>query len=117
MILPNRNLKLPKETDEFLRRLKGRTKVTPNILARMAFFISVEAEQKYAGEKIELDGSLTLDKTTWLGDTTLATELTLQMLYPDFDEDEYKKAWAFHVVQGSKSFRNAKSAADLVLSN
>ena len=114
MILPNRGMKLTKETDEFLRRLKGRTKVTPNILARMAFFISVESGNRYNNEPIDLDGTLSLDKVTWLGDTTLATEMTLQMLYPEHTSQENTKAWAYHVMQGSKSFRNAKSIEDLV---
>lgn len=115
MILPNRGMKLSSETDDFLRRLKGRTKVTPNVLARIAFFISVEAGNRYNGEPIELNGSLSLDKVTWLGETTLATELMLQLLYPEHDQQQNTKAWAYHVMQGSKSFRNVKSIEDLVV--
>ena len=80
----------------------------------MAFFISVESGNRYNYEPIELDGTLSLDKVTWLGDTALATEMTLQMLYPEQDTQENTKAWAYHVMQGSKSFRNAKSIGDLV---
>ncbi|MGO2129189.1 MAG: DNA sulfur modification protein DndE [Pseudoalteromonas prydzensis] len=115
MILPNRGMKLTIETDEFLRRLKGRTKVTPNVLARIAFFTSVEAGNRYNGEPIELNGSLSLDKVTWLGETGLITEMTLQMLYPDNDQQQNTKAWAYHVMQGSKSFRNVKNIDDLVI--
>ncbi|MBB1433937.1 DNA sulfur modification protein DndE [Pseudoalteromonas sp. SG43-6] len=114
-MLPNRGMKLTIETDEFLRRLKGRTKVTPNVLARIAFFTSVEAGNRYNGEPIELNGSLSLDKVTWLGETGLITEMTLQMLYPDNDQQQNTKAWAYHVMQGSKSFRNVKNIDDLVI--
>ena len=113
-MLPTRGLKLPKDTDELLRRLKQRTKVTPNILSRIAFFKSVESGYRYHDKSIKLDGSLVLDKVTWLGDLSLAIECTLQMLYPELDNKDLEKAWATHVQHGAKSFRSAKSIKDLI---
>lgn len=113
-MLPDRNLKIPKDTEEILRRLKTRTKVTPNVASRIAFFKSVESNFRYSDSSIKLDSGLALDKITWLGDLTLAIEATLQMLYPNLASKELEKAWASHVQDGAKSLRNIKSLQELI---
>lgn len=113
-MLPSRNLALPMETEEHLKRLKLRAKVTPNVSSRLAFFTSVESGYRYKGEDIQMNGSLKLDKITWLGDLTLAIESTLKMLYPDFEEKEFEKAWADHVRDGVTKLRASKSLQDVV---
>jgi DNA sulfur modification protein DndE len=113
-MLPLRGMKLPKETEDQLRKLKLRTKVTPNVASRIAFFISVESNFRYQDDTIKLDGGLTLDKITWLGELTLAIEATLKMLYPNLAGKELEKAWASHVEHGIKSFRMTKSLQNLV---
>ncbi|MCS6258425.1 DNA sulfur modification protein DndE [Shewanella baltica] len=113
-MLPTRGLKLAKETEELLRRLKLKAKVTPNVASRLAFFKSVESGYRYHDTSIKLDGSLVLDKVTWLGDLTLAIDCTLLMLYPSLDSKELEKAWATHVQHGVKTFRSAKSLVDLI---
>lgn len=55
------------------------TGVTPNVAARIAFFRSIESGFRYQGDPRKLDGSLVLDKITWLGDTTQITELLLAL--------------------------------------
>lgn len=113
-MLPDRNMRLPKDTEELLRRLKQKTKVTPNVAARLAFFKSVESDFRYNDTSISLDGSLTLDKITWLGELTVATEATLAMLYPKLTGKELEKAWASHVQDGAKGFRMVKGLKELV---
>ncbi|HHO0884150.1 DndE family protein [Aeromonas hydrophila] len=61
------------------KRLKSMTGVTPNVAARIAFFRSIESGFRYQGDPRKLDGSLVLDKITWLGDTTQITELLLAL--------------------------------------
>lgn len=112
-MLPLRGLCLPKETEEHLRKLKLRAKVTPNVSSRLAFFTSVESGYRYKGEDIKMDGSLKLDKVTWLGDLTLAIESTLKMLYPDFEMKDFEKAWADHVRDGVTKMRSAKSLSEV----
>ncbi|MFJ5433997.1 DNA sulfur modification protein DndE [Pectobacterium sp. CHL-2024] len=116
-MLPNRMV-LSRQTEEQLKRLKGYTGITPNIAARLAFFRSVESEFRYYPERDskKLDGSLVLDKITWLGDTLQATELVLRMLYPKLDQKLIIKAWAAHVEDGIASIRNHRNLRDLLIS-
>ncbi|EKK5270178.1 DNA sulfur modification protein DndE [Cronobacter dublinensis] len=114
-MLPNRMV-LSRQTEEQLKRLKVYTGITPNIAARLAFFRSVESEFRYSPERDskKLDGSLVLDKITWLGDTLQTTELVLKMLYPQLDQKAMIKAWAAHVEDGIAGLRNYRSVKDFV---
>jgi len=111
-MLPNR-MQLTSQTEEQLKRLKGFTGVTPNIAARLAFFRSIESGFRYKNDERKLDGSLVLDKITWLGETTLVTELLLKINYPDLDQKEITKAWAAHVEDGVATLRNRRSLKEL----
>lgn len=114
-MLPNR-MQLTKQTEEQLKRLKIYTGITPNVSARLAFFRSVEGGFRYQGDERKLDGSLVLDKITWLGDTAQVTELVLSMTYPKLDQKELTKAWAAHVEDGITSIRNHKNLISLAKS-
>lgn len=111
-MLPNR-MQLTKQTEEKLKRLKIYTGITPNVSARLAFFRSVESGFRYSGNDRKLDGSLVLDKITWLGETVQVTELVLAITYPDLEQKELTKAWAAHVEDGIASLRNHKSLQNL----
>ncbi|MER0046995.1 DNA sulfur modification protein DndE [Pectobacterium odoriferum] len=104
-MLPNR-LQLNSRVEEQLRRLKNTTGISPNISARVAFFRSVESGYRFHGHDYKTDGKMSMDKVVWLGDTIVATELILKMLYPKFDSRKYAQAWAAHVEDGSASLRN-----------
>ncbi len=96
-MLPH-TLWLPKAVEDELKRQKEETGITPNIAARIAFFKSIEAGFVYdKRDPIKLNGSLKLDKVTWLGKTQLATELLLKQKYPDSSEKELWAAWASHI--------------------
>ncbi|HDZ2080022.1 TPA: DNA sulfur modification protein DndE [Klebsiella pneumoniae] len=113
-MLPNR-MALSRQTEDQLKKLKGYTGITPNVAARLAFFRSIESEFRYSSERDskKLDGSLVLDKMTWLGETLQATELVLKMLYPQLDQKALIKAWAAHVEDGIARLRNYRSLKDL----
>lgn len=113
-MLPNR-MQLSRQTEDQLKRLKSFTGITPNIVARIAFFRSIEAGFRFSPEKDskKLDGQLVLDKITWLGETMLTTELMLKMLYPQLEQKDIIKAWASHVEDGIASIRNYKSLIEL----
>lgn len=112
-MLPNR-MQLSRQTEEQLKRLKGYTGITPNVAARLAFFRSVESEFRFSPERDnkKLDGSLVLDKITWLGETLQTTELALKMLYPQLQQKDFIKAWAAHVEDGISALRNHRSLKD-----
>lgn len=114
-MLPNR-MALSRQTEDQLKKLKGYTGITPNVAARLAFFRSVESEFRYSPEhdNRKLDGAMTLDKITWLGETLQATELVLKMLYPQLEQKAMIKAWAAHVEDGIAALRNHRSLKDLV---
>lgn len=107
-MLPNR-MQLSRQTEDHLKRLKIQTGLTPNITARIAFFRSIESNFLYTGETIKLDGTLILDKITWLGDTASVTELVLKIKYPTFEGRDLMKAWAAHIEDGIAALRNHKS--------
>ncbi|MDE1318072.1 DNA sulfur modification protein DndE [Vibrio aestuarianus] len=111
-MLPNR-MNLTRSTEEQLKKLKGYTGITPNVSARIAFFRSIESDFRYSGIEAKLDGSLVLDKFTWLGETNDVTELVLKMYYPELDTKEYQQAWAAHVEDGISSIRNHKNISNL----
>lgn len=107
-MLPNR-MNLTKLTEEQLKKLKSYTGVTPNVSARIAFFSSIETDFRYQNKEVKLDGSLVLDKITWLGETIDITELLLKMYYPNLEPKQYQQAWAAHVEDGIASLRNHKN--------
>lgn len=110
-MLPNR-MNLTRTTEEQLKKLKGYIGITPNLSARIAFFRSIESDFRYYGQEAKLDGSLVLDKYTWLGETSDATELVLKMYYPDLDTKKYLQAWAAHVEDGLSRIRNHRTLSD-----
>ncbi|ENN6468146.1 DNA sulfur modification protein DndE [Vibrio vulnificus] len=111
-MLPNR-MNLTRTTEEQLKKLKGYTGITPNVSARIAFFRSIESDFRYSGQEAKLDGSLVLDKYTWLGETSDVTELVLKMYYPELDAKGCQQAWAAHVEDGIASIRNFKSCCEI----
>lgn len=113
-MLPLRNLRIPRETEEQLKKLKQRAKVNPNVGARLAFFTSVESGYRFTDGRLDLDSSLNLDKVTWLGDLAEATDATLHMLYPDADNEKHKLAWADHVRDGTTKLRSKDSILGLI---
>jgi DNA sulfur modification protein DndE len=113
-MLPNR-MQLTKTVEEQLKRLKSNTDITPNISARIAFFRSVESGFTFteADEK-KLDGSLVLDKITWLGETQLITEQVLKLKYPELEGKALQSAWAAHIEDGVAALRNHKNTASFI---
>jgi len=111
-------MQLSRQTEEQLKRLKGYTGITPNIAARLAFFRSVESGFRFSTHRDnkKLDGSLVLDKMTWLGETLQTTELMLKMLYPHIEQKDLIKAWAAHVEDGIAALRNHRGLSDLAKS-
>ncbi|MBB1307836.1 DNA sulfur modification protein DndE [Pseudoalteromonas sp. SR41-8] len=106
---------LNKAVEEQLQTLKGKTGVTPNVAARIAFFRSIESGFVFNKEKdYKLSGSLKLDKFTWLGKTQMVTELLLKQRYPEYSDKELQTAWAAHVEDGVSAIRNHKSLNNLI---
>ena len=114
-MLPNR-MTLSKQTEERLRRLKQYTGINPNVSARIAFFRSYENGFAFTNDKIKLDGSMTLDKVTWLGDTLYFVESLLKGRYPNLQRKGMTNAWAAHVEDGTAGIYTSKSLPEFLLS-
>ncbi|HAE0856672.1 TPA_asm: DNA sulfur modification protein DndE [Salmonella enterica subsp. enterica serovar Ohio] len=106
-MLPNR-LQVNSRVEEQLKRLKSYTGLAPNISSRIAFFRSVESGYRFYGGDYKTDGKMNMDKATWLGDTGVAVELVLKMLYPQLEGRVLMQAWAAHIEDGIASLRNHK---------
>ena len=115
MALPN-ELRVTKQTEDQLRRLKQYTGLNNNVIARIGFMRSMEKGFTYRENSVQLDGPLVLPKQTWLGDTGQYTELLLKQKYPDFNTQQLLKAWAAHVEDGIASIRNLRSLNEFVSS-
>mgnify|MGYP001193606012 CR=1 FL=1 len=101
---------LNKSVEEQLQTLKGKTGVTPNVAARIAFFRSIERGFVFdRNADYKLSGNLKLDKFTWLGKTQIVTELLLKQRYPEYSDKELQTAWAAHVEDGVSAIRNHSS--------
>ncbi|MCV6590969.1 MAG: DNA sulfur modification protein DndE [Marinobacterium sp.] len=111
MALPN-DLRVTKQTEDQLRRLKQYTGLNNNVIARIGFMRSMEKGYTYRENSVALDGTLILQKQTWLGDTGQYTELLLKQKYPDFNSQQMLKAWAAHVEDGIASIRNLRSIGE-----
>jgi len=108
---------LNKAVEEQLQTLKGKTGVTPNVAARIAFFRSVEKGFVFdRNADYKLSGSLKLDKHTWLGKTQMVTELMLKQRYPEYSDKELHIAWAAHVEEGISNLRNINELTILTTS-
>ncbi|MFA0280377.1 DNA sulfur modification protein DndE [Vibrio sp. 10N.222.55.F12] len=112
-MLPNNQFSLSISTENQLKKLSANTGITRNILARVAFFRSVEGSFRFDENRKELQGSLKLGKNNWLGETTIVAELLLKLYYPNLSEHDYVQAWAAHVEDGLASIRNHESLSGL----
>jgi DNA sulfur modification protein DndE len=108
-MLPNR-MQLNRVVEDQLKKLKSYSGITPNIASRIAFFKSIESGYIFHESfEYKLDGSLVLDKFTWLGKSQLITELLLKTKYPKYTDKQLQAAWASHIEHGISSLRNHKS--------
>lgn len=106
-MLPN-SLWLTKTVEDRFKLLKQRTGISPNVIARLAFFRSLEGGAKCdPSVTYNLNGNLKLDRLTWLGATELATNVALKKIYPEVNNERVlHKLWAMHVEKGASIFHN-----------
>lgn len=114
-MLPS-NFNLNKTIEDRLKVLKLRTGISPNVSSRFAFFRSISLDFKAENwNDYVTDGTLRLDKLTWLGSTQLVTETILKSLYPRVTNPaELHRIWAIHVEHGSAAFHNKHELTDFI---
>lgn len=112
-MLPNR-IYLSKTASEQLKWLKGRTGITPNILARLALARSIKDGFNYKQKKnLVLDG-LEFQMPTLLGEYALLYEKLLIELHQLNNTDDLTVVLAAHIENGLASLRRAKDLGELL---
>ncbi len=112
-MLPNR-IHLSKTASEQLKILKGRTGVTPNILARLALVCSLREGFDYQLQKEKVLDGLEFQMPTLLGEYALLYERILVELCRIESSNELGLALAAHIENGLKHFRGVNELAELV---
>jgi DNA sulfur modification protein DndE len=112
-MLPNR-IHLSKIASEQLKLLKGRTGITPNILARIALARSIKEGFNYKlKEDMTLDG-LEFQMPTLLGEYALLYERLLVELHQFENSNDLTLALAAHIENGLASIRSVKDLGELL---
>ena len=93
-----RRVRFSKEADSWLKVLKSRTGITPNLLCRMAFCLSLNERGRPDSEKYPEDSEREINRYTLLGEYDAAfVALARQRMLEDKDEgrvelDDYFRA-------------------------
>lgn len=113
-MLPNK-MKISEHATSSLKSLQGKTGLTVNIGARLAFFASIDRGFRFnpVTDSVEHNGR-ELDKQTWLGDDGLITEELLKENYPSFTNSQLHDAWAAHIDDGSRHLQSKSSLVNLL---
>jgi DNA sulfur modification protein DndE len=111
-MLPNR-FRISKQAGEALKILKSRTKVTPNLLCRIALAISLENGADGGKRNTDLDGN-EFNLATLFGETAQAYECLLRHLHGQIDGRALNLAIASHIDSGLERLKKSRSLLDLL---
>lgn len=111
-MFPNR-LRLPRDLTEVLKQLKGRTGVTPNILCRIGLVMSLKDGPKPDAAPLDVQG-LEFNSYTLFGQHALLYYSFMRQLYGTLEDGRLEELVAFHIYDGIKRLRTARSLADLI---
>ena len=112
-MLPNK-MKISESATNSLSKFKGKTGLTVNVGARLAFFTSIERGFRFdpATDIAEHSGR-ELDKHTWLGNHDGITEQLLNEAYPSLTKSQLHDCWAAHIDDGTKRIEHIKDLREL----
>ena len=111
-MLPNR-LHITKTASDNLIYLKGKTKLTPNVLARISLSLSLARGAEAPSLDFPLNG-LEFNSTTLFGEYTNLYYHALLQATPNATEDEIIPLIAFHIENGANYLRGVKSISGLL---
>lgn len=110
-MLPNR-LRISKRAGEQFKQLKTRTGITPNILCRLAFTLSIEEGYKPNIESLELDG-LEFNLPTLLGEHAALYLAMFRQVHGELNSKQAELMFAAHVDNGADKLKRSKNVLDL----
>jgi DNA sulfur modification protein DndE len=110
-MLPSR-IRISKRATDHLKTLKARTKLTPNVLSRIALAVSLRKGARSVRE-VKLDGS-EFNLPTLFGDQALLYECLLRQMHGQLNPKKAQMLIAWHIEQGVEELRKVKNAADLL---
>ena len=113
-------LKFSKEASEALDKMKGKTGLTPNILCRIGFGLSLNDPSIPDPKHYPSDGEKTIDRQVLLGqhDDMFVAILKERCIKDNIDEQEWTAQFKAHMNRGalllSKRVRSIKDLALLI---
>jgi DNA sulfur modification protein DndE len=111
-MLPNR-FRISQRATESLKTLKGRTGVTPNILCRIAFVLSLRDGPRGGDLDLELNGS-EFNTPTLFGDYALVYECLMRQLHGSLEGKEMQRIVAAHIETGLEHLKRVRSLGELL---
>lgn len=114
-MLPNR-LRVSQESSDILKHLKGRTGVTPNILCRIALMLSLRHGKRDAIPAQDLHG-LEFNSSTLFGDYAVLYYCAVRQVYGESADKAFEQVVAYHISDGLKRLRTARTVVDLLQSS
>jgi DNA sulfur modification protein DndE len=111
-MLPNR-LRISKQAGEALKLLKSRTKVTPNLLCRIALAVSLEDGADGGQQNTDLDGN-EFNLATLFGETAQAYDCLIRQLHGHLEGRALNLVIASHIDSGLERLKKSRSLLDLL---
>ncbi|MDP2450751.1 MAG: DNA sulfur modification protein DndE [Polaromonas sp.] len=112
-MLPKR-LHISQSASDKLRILKGRTGLTPNIVCRIAFVLSLNEGPKGGRRKVDQSGS-EFNSATLFGEHTTMFESLFKQVHGVIDSKLVAQMIASHIDDGLARLTKAKSLSELVI--
>lgn len=111
-MFPNR-FRISKRATDALKLLKGKTGVTPNILCRIAFALSLRDGDKGGMAAVDLEGS-EFNTSTLFGDYVVGYECLLRQVHGAVDAKAVQRIVAAHIENGLDNMKRVRTLPDLL---
>lgn len=111
-MLPNR-IRVSRSAADALRILKGRTGLTPNLICRMAFVVSLSDGVIGADKATDLAGS-EFNLPTLFGEDVSAYEALLRWVHRELSATDIQRVVAGHIEHGLEELKKARTLLELI---
>jgi DNA sulfur modification protein DndE len=111
-MFPSR-FRISQRATESLKALKGRTGVTPNILCRIAFVLSLRDGSRGGDQDFELNGS-EFNTPTLFGEYALVYECLMRQVHGSLETKDMQRVVAGHIEAGLEHLKRVRSLGELL---
>lgn len=110
-MLPKR-VRISKSATDYLKTLKGRTTLTPNIVCRMALLLSLERGAHGGSRQVTELGS-ELNSLTLFGEYGYVFEALIRQVHGVLDSKQCGSVVVSHIDDGLEQLRKSRSLLDM----